>query len=264
MPARGLRILREQGVDVELIEEAAPLRPAPYFVRWTGTERLRRPRPWTIAKWAQTRSGQLVPPPEVGGGRWISGPESLAEVHVLRSHVDAIVSGVSTVLRDDPRFTVRPPAHATRAPMRVILDSYLRTPPTSRLFAPPAPGEAAGPVHVLCSGSANPERYRALVAAGATVTSLHSDEDDRLRLRDVQAWLWSQGVRRTLLETGPQLLTRYFEHGFVDQVRVYTGNVNGGQGESMAQWLTSLSFEARLDRECGDDSVFEAFVVPRE
>src|SRR5436190_717166 len=124
----GLSSLRERGVEVVLLEGASPLSAvAPHFNSWIDQERLRRPRPWTIAKWAQTRTGQLIPPSGVGGGRWISGPESLKEVQVLRGRVDAIVSGVGTVLADDPRFTVRPPGDPSRPPWKIVFDSYLRT-----------------------------------------------------------------------------------------------------------------------------------------
>jgi len=258
----GLNQLRAAGIEVEYLEGASPIeRTAPFFARWTGIERLRRPRPWTIAKWAQTRTGQLVPPPDVGGGRWISGPESQAEVQELRGRVDAIVTGVSTVLADDPRYTVRPPGEPSRPPLRVVLDSYLRTPPDARLFEPPGPGAGGGPVHILCQAGADSVRHRALVQAGALVTGLAANEADHVRLREVHSWLWGQGVRRLLVESGPMLLSRHLQLGFVDQVRVYTGNVNGGVGESMAHWLTRLRFDARGDRECGQDSVFEAFLI---
>jgi diaminohydroxyphosphoribosylaminopyrimidine deaminase/5-amino-6-(5-phosphoribosylamino)uracil reductase len=227
-------------------------------------DRLRRPRPWTIAKWAQTRSGQLRPPEDVGGGRWISGPDALREVHVLRGRVDAIVTGVTTVLNDDPRLSVRPPGDSSKPPLRVVLDSYLRTPPTSRLFAPPATGEGAGELHILCQAGADGGRFRALEAAGAHVTGLHSSEEDQVALRDVQEWLWQRGVRRVLLEAGPRLLSRYFAQGFVDQIRVYTGSVSGGRGDSMAAWLTQLRLEGRIDREIGPDSVLESFVAAAE
>jgi diaminohydroxyphosphoribosylaminopyrimidine deaminase/5-amino-6-(5-phosphoribosylamino)uracil reductase len=257
----GLRLLQEAGVEVEFVPNAAPLeRLAPHFLRWTDVDRVRRPRPWTIAKWAQTRSGQLSPPANIGAGRWISGPQSLKEVHVLRGRVDAIVTGVTTVLADDPRFSVRPPGDPARPPLRVILDSYLRTPVTGRLFEQPGPGESAGAIHVLCQGGANAARHIALSEAGAQVTGLHASEEDHVALRDVQEWLWTRGVRRVLLEAGPQLLSRYLEAGFVDQIRVYTGNVFGGRGESLAPWLATAKLEERGDREVGDDSVFEAFL----
>jgi diaminohydroxyphosphoribosylaminopyrimidine deaminase/5-amino-6-(5-phosphoribosylamino)uracil reductase len=256
-------LLRERGVEVEVLPYATSLaKDSPHFLRWVDPDRVRRPRPWTIAKWAQTRSGHLVPPPEIGGGRWISGPQSLAEVHVLRGRVDAIVTGVTTVLKDNPRFSVRHPGDPSRPPMRIVLDSYLRTPVDSRLFEPPGENEGAGPIHILTQAGANAERHRALVAAGAQVTGLHASEEDHVALRDVQEWLWDRGVRRVLLEAGPQLLGRYLEQEFVDQVRVYTGNVSGGQGDSMGTWLSRLKFDQRVDREVAGDSVFEAFVVP--
>ncbi|MBM3991244.1 MAG: bifunctional diaminohydroxyphosphoribosylaminopyrimidine deaminase/5-amino-6-(5-phosphoribosylamino)uracil reductase RibD [Planctomycetes bacterium] len=261
----GLKLLQEAGIEVEFVPRSSEIdRTAPHFLRWVDVDRQRRPRPWTIAKWAQTRSGQLTPPPAIGGGRWISGPDALREVQLLRGRVDAIVSGVTTVLHDDPRFTVRPPGDPSRPPLRVILDSYLRTPPDCKLFTPPGLGEGAGPVHILCQAGANAARHVALERAGAKVTGLRSSEEDHIALRDVQEWLWEQGVRRVLLEAGPQLLSRHLEAGFVDQVRVYTGAVMGGEGPTMAPWLTRLRFAERLDREVADDAVLESFVLPSE
>ena len=257
----GLRLLREAGIDVVLLEGASPLESvAPHFLRWNDIDRMRRPHPWTIAKWAQTRTGQLVPPSGVGGGRWISGPESLREVQVLRGRVDAIVTGVGTVLADDPRLTVRVPGDVARPPLRVVLDSRLRTPPDARIFAPPASGEGAGAVHVLSVGGADATRHRALLDAGAEVHALHAATDDGVNLREVQEWLWQRGVRRALVEAGPRLVSHYLESGFVDQIRVYTGDVNGGRGPSMAEWMTKLRFRERLDREWGTDAVLEAFL----
>ncbi len=104
---------------------------------------------------------------------------------------------------------------------------------------------------------------RALLDAGAQIHALHAATDDGVNLRDVQAWLWQHGVQRVLVEAGPRLLTHYLESGFVDQVRVYTGDVNGGRGPSMAQGLTRLKFRDRLDREWGTDAVLEAFLDER-
>ena len=257
----GLKLLADAGLQVEYVPNASSLESvSPHFLRWVDIDRVRRPRPWTIAKWAQTRSGHLSPPPGVGDGRWISGPAALREVHVLRGRVDAIVTGVTTVLKDDPRFTVRSPGDPSRPPLRVVLDSYLRTPATGRLFEPPGPGEGAGELHVLCQAGANAARHVALEQAGARITGLHSSEQDHIALREVQEWLWARGVRRVLLEAGPQLLARYLDEGFVDQLRVYTGNVLGGVGDTLAPWFGKLKLEERLDREVEGDSVLECFV----
>ena len=257
----GLRILREAGLDVVLLDGASPLaKIAPHFLAWTDPDRMRRARPWTIAKWAQTRTGQLAPPLEVGGGRWISAPEALREVQTLRGRVDAIVTGVGTVLSDNPRLTVREPGDWNRPPLRIVLDSRLRTPPDANLFRAPGEHEGAGAVHILCVGGADATRHGALVAAGASVHELHVATDDGVSLRDAQAWMWERGLRRVMVEAGPRLLSHYLESGFVDQVRIYTGAVNGGRGPSMADWLTRLKLSERIDRERGTDAVIDAFL----
>jgi riboflavin biosynthesis pyrimidine reductase len=62
------------------------------------------------------------------------------------------------------------------------------------------------------------------------------------------------------VEAGPTLLSRFLETRFVDQLRVYTGNVSGGRGDSMAEWPGRLDLRERLYREVADDSVLEAFL----
>ncbi len=279
---RGLELLEEAGLEVMVDPVPSPLQDvAPHFIHWNDNERVRRPRPWTIAKWAQTLTGQLSPPEDIGGGRWISGPTSVAEVHQLRSRVDAIVTGVGTVLHDDPRLTVRPmgapglPASAATlpgatilpnaeaappGPARIILDSWLRTPPTARLFEEPGDGESAGPVVIVALPGADPIRRRALEAAGAIVHSNRGMDRFTLDLRDLWSWLWSEGYQRIMLETGPTLLRNALDAGFVDQLRIYTGNVRGGEGESLAPWLTEAKLLERVHRESGQDAVLEAFL----
>lgn len=260
---RGLELLREAGVEVLHLPGAAPLdQVSPHFLRANEPDRLRRPRPWAVAKWAQTRTGQLSPPKDVGDGRWISGGVSLAEVHRLRGRVDAIVSGVGTVLADNPRFTVRPPGNLATPPRRVILDSYLRTPSDARLFDPPGEEEAAGPLTILCLAGWDVPRHRALSERGAEIVGHHSNEADSVKLWDAQTWMWEQGIRRVMIEAGPRLLTRFFNLGFIDQLRVYTGPVNGGRGPSLADRLDPRKLLDRMDRESGDDAVLEAFVRP--
>jgi diaminohydroxyphosphoribosylaminopyrimidine deaminase/5-amino-6-(5-phosphoribosylamino)uracil reductase len=258
----GLQKLREAGVEVYLMEGHAPLEQvAPHFLRWNLPERLRRPRPWTISKWAQTLSGQLQPPEEVGEGRWISCPESRAEVHALRAHVDAIVTGVDTVLADDPRLSVRLPASTERPPLRVVLDSFLRLPCEARLLEACAEGESAGALLVLTLAGADATRWRALEAAGAEVVGLRAGDTGSVSLRAVQTHLWERGVSRMLLESGPTLIERFIHRQFIDQLRVYTGDVKGGRGATLGKWLAEAKLEGRLDREVGTDAVLEAFLL---
>jgi diaminohydroxyphosphoribosylaminopyrimidine deaminase/5-amino-6-(5-phosphoribosylamino)uracil reductase len=257
---QGLDLLRARGLEVVFLRGGAPLeRAAPHFVDWTRPDRLRRSLPWVIAKWAQTRTGQLSPPPAALEGHWITGLPAREDVQHLRARVDAIVTGVGTVLADDPRLAVRVPLALGRAPLRVVLDSGLRTPPGARLFAPTPEGEAAGPVRVITRAGFDPARYRALTAVGATIHALHSGDDGHASLRESLTLLWSEGVRRALLEAGPTLLAAAIEGEFVDQLRVYTASVNGGEGPSLARYLAPERLLQVARSEIGEDARLDAF-----
>ncbi len=259
---KGLRLLEEAGLSVRLLEAFSPLKEvSPHFLRWTADERVRRGRPWVIAKWAQTMTGQLTPPASIGDGRVISSPESMDEVQHLRSKVDAIITGVGTVLADDPRLNVRPPAQTEHAPARYILDAWLRTPPDARLFEASGPGESAGPVTIMCLPGSNAVRWRALEDTGARIIEVRGEDRKHLRLLEVQTTLWKEGHRRVLLETGPTLLRNYLKGGLVDQIRLVTAPIRGGSGDSLADWLREARLQKPEMSECGPDSVLEAFLA---
>lgn len=265
----GIELLRDAGVEVDFLgsrpEEPGSWsleRTAPFFLDWLAYERQRRPRPWTIAKWAQTLTGQLSPPEDIGEGRWISGAESRSEVQILRGRVDAILTGVGTVRADDPRLTVRRPGDTSRQPLRVVFDSYLSTSPDARLFEPS--GEPKGEVVLFAKSGPDPARYRALEEVGARIVTLPGGDDGRISLRAAMDWLWDAGHRRCLLEAGPTLTEAFHEAELLDQVRVYSGQVVGGRGDSLAPLVRTLverdAFKGtRLDRECGGDAVLELF-----
>ena len=262
---RGLELLHDKGVEIVHLRGASPLASvAPHFVRWTDPDRLRRPRPWTIAKWAQTRTGQLSPPKDVGEGRWISCSAALAEVQVLRSQVDAIVTGIGTVLADDPRLTLRGASvAAAKPPVRIVLDSHLRTSPQANLLRLPEEldaDEVGGPVLIVSHAGADPTRYRALEERGAEIVSVKLGDDGRPSLRALGRLLWERGMRRILVEAGPSLLESWFQVELIDQLRVYTGSVNGGRGRTLAAHLAPERFDDVDRREVGEDAVLEAFL----
>lgn len=258
---KGLELLQRAGIEVVYLAGASPLESvSPHFIRWTSFDRLRRPRPWVIAKWAQTRTGQLSPPADIGDGRWISCEESRDEVHRMRANVDAIVTGVGTVLRDDPRLTVRGVDAPNGGPLRIVVDSDLRTPPTARLFDLPGEGEAAGIVTIVCRPGAHPRSHRTLVREGVNVVICGLDDNGRVNVRELLTRLWDGGVRRVMLEAGTTLCRAFFEHDLIDQVRVYTGAVNGGEGETLAEWIGPERVRKAAFRESGVDGVMDAFV----
>ncbi|MFT4709700.1 MAG: diaminohydroxyphosphoribosylaminopyrimidine deaminase [Bacteroidia bacterium] len=269
---RAVGMLEAAGVEVTVLEPClGPRCPwglpdiAQHFLDWNQIERLRRPRPWNIAKWAQTRTGQLTPPENIGEGRWISGPESLLEVQELRGRVDAILTGIGTVRADDPRLSVRAPGEVSNPPMRVVFDSYLHMSPDARMFEPVDPSalaagqEAAGPVVIFTRPGPDPVRTRRLLAKGAEIVALPPDDDGQLSLWAASEWLWKRGVRRSLLEAGPTMIQSFMDHSLVDQIRVYSGDVSGGRGTSLGSLLADGRPKARLHRESGPDAVLEYF-----
>lgn len=137
-----------------------------------------------------------------GESRWITGEAARLEGHRLRAAHDAILVGVETVLHDDPELTARLPGRAVDQPLRVVLDSRLRTPATAKLAgentlilttAPPAPVGAA--------------RVRQVEA-----------EDGRPSIPAVLRALDSAGVASLLIEGGGQVAASFLRAGAVDRL----------------------------------------------
>ncbi|MBL0926890.1 MAG: bifunctional diaminohydroxyphosphoribosylaminopyrimidine deaminase/5-amino-6-(5-phosphoribosylamino)uracil reductase RibD [Phycisphaerales bacterium] len=183
-------------------------------------KRLRSPLPWVIAKWALTRDGRMVTRPDEP--RWITGFAARRSVHALRGRVDAVITGIGTVLADDPLLTVRG-VPARRRPLRVVLDPRLRTPLTSAIVASaavPRRGEAAG-VLIVC-GPRREDSPAADRLRGVGVRVIAVPEADGLSLDGLLAMLRSTfGVSTALVEAGPTLTRAFLTAGLVDEAWGY-------------------------------------------
>ena len=240
---RGFERLREAGIEAGLTDcpriarDAADLN-AGFFQRAASG------RPFVRVKLAASLDGRTALPD--GASRWITGEAARRDVQRWRARAGALVTGVGTVLTDDPRLTVRPAELDCRdtgagpeAPpdpqrlLRVVLDSRLRTPPASALFASPAPvlvatGDA--------DAAANGERAARLRAAGAEVAALGEpraaggggpgrvDPGALLRL------LGARGINEAHVECGPTLAGALVAEGLADELLIYLAPTLLGSG----------------------------------
>lgn len=209
----GVKRLREAGVavDVGLCEaEARKLNEG--FARWIVTR-----RPFVLMKVAMTLDGRIAPPPGHHTARqpyWITGEASRGAVQTLRWMADAVLTGVDTVIEDDPMMTDRSGMPRRRPLLRVILDSALRMPLDSKLVA-----TANGDVMVATVSHDN-ERIGQLTERGVRVEVLAS-EAGRVSLPKLFEKLGAEGILTLLTETGTRLNTALLAGGLVDRMKIF-------------------------------------------
>ena len=191
-------------------------------------KRLRTGLPWVIAKWAQSIDGKIAT--RAGESKWISCATSRRMVHRLRGRMDAVVTGIGTVLADDPLLTARGVA-TRRVARRVVVDPSLRIPMWSALVR----SAREVPLTVACGVGAvgdedgmkrrDGEKIRALRAAGVDVLEIPA-ASGRLALDDVLRWLVSEhDVTNVMVEAGPGLVGSLMSAGLVDEMLVFVGSM---------------------------------------
>jgi diaminohydroxyphosphoribosylaminopyrimidine deaminase/5-amino-6-(5-phosphoribosylamino)uracil reductase len=169
-------------------------------------------RPSVTVSYAQTLDGRVAT--ATGESKWISCPDSLRFAHEMRADNDAVLVGAGTVCSDDPRLTVR---HVPGpSPLRVVVDSTLRTPPDAAVLAE---GAASGTVLAVTDRAPAKHRERA-ISLGATVLSLPSDVDGRVDLAALLGELVAIGIGSAMVEGGATLITGFFKAGLVDRLAV--------------------------------------------
>jgi diaminohydroxyphosphoribosylaminopyrimidine deaminase/5-amino-6-(5-phosphoribosylamino)uracil reductase len=168
-------------------------------------------RPHVTLKAAMTLDGKIAD--TSGASRWITGEPARAHAHRLRSESDAIVVGVTTVLRDDPELTVRLDHAWPREPYRVVLDTAGRTPPGARLIRAGDPGRAL----IVVGDGVPADRSGRLAVSGATVVRC-ATRDGRVDPGALLAELYAREVRGVLVEGGGEVNAAFLDAGLVDRV----------------------------------------------
>ncbi len=247
----GIQALQAAGITTEvgLLHESA------YALNRGFIKRMTQGLPFVHAKMAMSLDGRTAM--ANGDSQWISGPAARADGQRLRARSCAIVTGIETVLADDPRLTVRPeqwsddgkqdqsemPDPPQQQPRRVILDSQLRIPATARLLTEPSA------VLILTLNEAlskNSAAQRLLEAQGAEVVVLPDDGHGRIDLKHVLLLLAERECNEVLLEAGSTLLTAYWQQSLLDLVTLYMAPVClGSTAQPLLAWPLSQLADAQ-------------------
>ncbi len=197
--------------------------------------------PYVMVKWAQTVDGKVAT--SSGQSKWISSPESREDVHRLRGRVDAIITGIGTVLKDDPLLTPRPEDshNVKRYPVRVIIDPLLEIPFDRQVLKPIdtptktiiATSEAIAAADGPMVGKINRLTELGIKVARFPVTTMESgNRRPRLDLSQLLKYLVVKyQATNVLVEAGGSLVGSFMRQRLVDELRVYVApNIMGDKG----------------------------------
>ena len=204
----GIKALRAAGIEVTtgIFEgEARKLNEA--FIKYIATG-----LPLVTLKIAQTLDGKIAT--ASGESKWITGAEARRVGRRLRHMNDAVLVGINTVLADDPRLTAR--ILGGRDPVRVIVDSTLRTPITARVLTRTVSNKTI----VATLRNAPKAKMKKLIAAGAEVIVTRS-EKGRVDLRDLMRKLAKRNIMSVLIEGGAEINASACRFGIVDKVVLF-------------------------------------------
>ena len=240
----GLEALRSAGVTVRcglMQKQAQQLNRG--FV-----SRLERGRPFVRLKMAASLDGATAM--TSGESQWITGPEARADVQRLRAESGAIMTGIGTLLADDPSLTVRDSSLTTTQPLRVVIDSRLRFPPASCML------ELDGKTLVICASS----EKKSLGKNSVEIVRC-AGEDGAVDLVAALAHLGTMDINDVLVEAGPALAGAMLTGGLVDELVIYQApHIMGSETRGMFEtpaW-TALADRAGLAitdvRKVGNDT----------
>jgi diaminohydroxyphosphoribosylaminopyrimidine deaminase/5-amino-6-(5-phosphoribosylamino)uracil reductase len=256
---QGLKQLHEAGIAVAsglLAAQAEALNPG-------FCQRMRIGRPFVRSKLAMSVDGRTAM--ASGESKWITGEAARHDVHRLRARSSAIMSGIGTVLADNPSLTVRTPGGelAPRQPLRVVLDPHLSTPEDARFLGQPG-------CSLIVTAAEEPELQQRLERAGAEVVYLPHG-GDAIDLHALMRLLAEREINEVLLETGSILSGAVLHAGIIDELVIYMAPKlmgDGAKGLFHTPGLDKLADAVPLDirdiRAIGEDWRITARVLAEE
>ncbi|MFB1001964.1 MAG: bifunctional diaminohydroxyphosphoribosylaminopyrimidine deaminase/5-amino-6-(5-phosphoribosylamino)uracil reductase RibD [Pseudomonadales bacterium] len=215
---QGNALLRAAGLDVNeglMAKQAATLNRG--FIK-----RMQKQLPFVSCKMAMSLDGRSAM--ASGESQWITAPPARKQVQQLRASSCVIVTGVGTVIHDDPSLNVREQdlaASVTRQPALVIVDSQLKTPLSAKVVS--AEMLATRDVYIACVNAAPAERVQALEARGVKVITFADVGDDPsvVNLHALLSYLASHEMNHVMIEAGPTLAGQFVQQHLVDELKIF-------------------------------------------
>ncbi|MBD2784942.1 bifunctional diaminohydroxyphosphoribosylaminopyrimidine deaminase/5-amino-6-(5-phosphoribosylamino)uracil reductase RibD [Xenorhabdus sp. DI] len=202
---KGVERLRKAGINVEI----GLLRKEAEELNCGFLSKIRRGRPWVRAKIGMSLDGRAVS--DDGRPNWIISTRSREDVHQWRLSSCAILTGIGTVLADDPQLTAHVPNDKNLTPIRIILDSHLRIPLEAKVL-----DQTASTLIVH-----RPNAKEVTLPSHINRLSINTC-DNRINLKMLLEELGNRGLNDLFVEAGPTLTSSLLEKGLIDELLVYT------------------------------------------
>ncbi|MGI9050788.1 MAG: bifunctional diaminohydroxyphosphoribosylaminopyrimidine deaminase/5-amino-6-(5-phosphoribosylamino)uracil reductase RibD [Rubrobacteraceae bacterium] len=222
MRGRSVEVLREAGIEVEVLEESSFERQNERFFH-----RMRTGLPFVHLKLAATLDGRIAA--SGGDSKWITGEKARLRAHLLRAEAGAVLVGATTATTDDPLLTARGVPGEPPRTTRVVLDPHLKLGPRSRLLMT----ADESPVIIFTTEEAGDDRGQSLERAGAEVISVPATNEG-LDLSIVLEELARRDISGVLVEGGGETARRFVERGLVNKLTLfYAPKLLGSNGVPM-------------------------------
>jgi diaminohydroxyphosphoribosylaminopyrimidine deaminase/5-amino-6-(5-phosphoribosylamino)uracil reductase len=252
---KGLRKLRKAGLETKvgiLRSEAARLNEV--FAKF-----ILKKEPFVLLKIAQSIDGKIAT--ARGESKWITGAKSRQYVHAMRNEVDAVLTGIGTVLKDDPSLDCR--IRGGKNPFRIIVDSTLKISPKAKLLK----------IHdsraiIATTSKANPAKTRRLASLGASVLTVKS-RHGKVNLHSLLKELGLLGITSVMIEGGSSVAASAISSGIVDKVLFFvapkiiggTDAVSSIGGSSPSVLSDALKLKEMNISKYGEDILIEGYPV---
>lgn len=207
----------------------------------------------------------------MGDREWIFGDESRACLHDLRAGYDAVMVGVNTIIRDNPQISCR--SQGGRDPIKVVVDSYGKTPLNSKVFMKSTKDDHKSNVIIAVSGHATEEKIKSLTASGAEVIICADEKNDdspygKVDLKKLIYHLGKKGICSVLLEGGGTLNASAIEDDIVDKVSVFVSpKIIGGkdaltpvEGQGLSLMSEAKELKGVTYTQKGNDIFIEGYI----